>query len=171
MLHLRTASVAVLAALVLAGAGCADAFSSFHFKSGAAQPPPVASVEAWAPGAVAIGIHPATRITRKAEGRVVDVRVRMTDALGDYTKVSGQWLFELRGAANSGADLVASWREQVVSFEQHKAHFDAATRAYRFQLPLKENQGGGAGLKLFAIFTPDASSRRMASEAFEVSEK
>ena len=166
MLHSRTAFAVVLAVLSLVGVGCSDAFASFRFKSATALPPPAASANAWVPGAAGIGIHPATRITRLATGSAIDVRVRMTDALGDYTKASGAWLFELRSAS----DLVDSWREPVVSFEQHKAHFDAATRSYRFLLPLKNNQIG-AGLRLFAVFTPDASSRRLASESVEVSEK
>lgn len=133
---------------------------------------PAAPVEpAWGPWPEGVSVHPATRVRAEGKRWIVDTRVRMVDGLGDYTKASGVWHFELHAVGSltqARYDLIQSWNEKVQTFDQHKGHFDAVTRAYRFFLQLDEAPMQGRSLRLLAVFTPEGSARRMAAE-FDVS--
>ncbi len=134
------------------------------------QPPPPPSVfgqQAWTPAAESISIHPATRATVRGEQRVLDVRVRLIDALGDYTKASGQWRFELHAVEGRQTEgnytLLGLWNDKVLSLPEHRMHFDAATRSYRFQLPV-EQALPSKPLRLLAVFTAEGNNYRIADE-------
>lgn len=49
------------------------------------------------------------------------------------------------------------------SFKDHKAHFDPATRAYRFTLPFERPPPQGQPMRVWAVFTPEGGDR-MAAE-------
>ncbi len=161
---MRHLPVLAVLALALPLAGCLE------FKQQAAQallPAPVAQ-PAWAPVPVAVAIHPATRVRAEGKKWVVDVRVRMVDGLGDYTKCSGMWRFELRAIGSGAArhdDLIYLWMEKVRTLAEHQDKFDAATRAYRFTLDLDKELPPGVPMQLLVVFSPEGSTGRMAAEA------
>lgn len=130
---------------------------------------PAAEAEpAWAPAPEKIEWHPAARVRadEKSKAWVLDARIRLVDALGDYTKASGSWHFELHavgGPAGGGQELLQRWDAEVLAFDAHKIHFDPATRAYRFTLTLDRKPPQGKTLRALVVFIPDGGDR-MAAE-------
>lgn len=154
--------LALLAVLPLGLGGC------LYFKGEAPTRVQTVFKEfAWSPAAEALSVHPATRQTIRGKRFMLDVRVRLIDALGDYTKASGQWRFELHAvegrATENNFTLLGLWNEPIMSLAQHQAHFDLTTRAYRFELPLAHPLHTEKPTKLLVVFTPDGGSR-MAAE-------
>jgi hypothetical protein len=110
---------------------------------GPSGPAPQSTSGAWVePGpfeAVAMRIHPLTRLDRNREGRgVVMLHVELTDRWGDPCKALGTLRVSATGTglgsgSGPGSEPTA-WTVELFDLEQNARHYDAASRTYRFTL-------------------------------------
>lgn len=93
--------------------------------------------EAWRPSAVAIRIHPATQYRMLNETPVLEVRIELTDTMGDPIKASASYRFDLALEGVSDIDSrFYQWDERVMTEADHRERYDAVTRSYVFPLTL-----------------------------------
>jgi hypothetical protein len=88
-------------------------------------------------------VHPLTRISRDAEGPVIDLRLEFFDESGDTTRCSGEARIELAelpaDPASTTSTISMQWDLDLRDLEINRTHFDDITRTYLIRL----RPGGG----------------------------
>jgi hypothetical protein len=106
-------------------------------------------------GPVALRIHPLTRITADGAapgGKLLEVRIELTDQMRDITKGVGVMHFTLRRAEVFTTTIVDQWEVPIDTPQANIARWDSITRTYLFNRPLPP-QADGKDLLLEATLT------------------
>ena len=143
-------------AMVAAG-GC-----TFKGRGGA-----LGGEEGWRPEAVAMRVYPGARFVAGDGRALLELRVELTDTMGDSAKASGLYRFELfesaTGQALGARDTV--WELPIVAMEDHEAHYDPVTRTYAFRLAMDEAEPPTSARLVRVTFMPVADTARLEAEA------
>ncbi|MEM9251002.1 MAG: hypothetical protein AAGB29_01515 [Planctomycetota bacterium] len=151
ILHMSHGYASKIGALLLMGYflttswGCAN--DSHHSIEDTSQNKP----SVWQPVATSMRVHPATQYRTLDNSPVLEVRVEMTDSLGDPIKVSAIYRFELSGDGINDEDTqYYAWDERVLTKTDHLKRYDAVTRCYVFPLALDDFDAANQPTRLWA---------------------
>lgn len=149
-------ALAVMGGAVTAGGGCA-----FKGRGGA-----LGGEQGWRPEPESMRIYPGARFVQEQGRALLELRVELSDAMGDSVKASGLYRFEMlesaTGQALGARDTV--WELPIQALEAHEAHYDPVTRTYVFRLALDAAEPPGSTRLVRVTFMPVADTRRLEAE-------
>ncbi len=151
------ALVCVLLWAVVAAGGC-----EFKGRGGG-----LGGEAGWRPEPEAMRIYPGGRFVQEQDRALLELRVELADAMGDPTKASGLYRFELFESASvqplGARDTV--WELPIQAKEDHEAHYDPVTRTYFFRLALDDAEPPTSTRLVRVTFMPTEDTRRLQAEA------
>ena len=123
--------------LLMAGGGCTQGRAG-DGSQGASSAAAAVSRDAWPFWPVRMRVHPLTRISRDAEGPVIDLRLEFFDESGDTTRCCGEAIIELAelplDPASTASTISMQWNLDLRNLELNGTHFDDITRTYLIRL-------------------------------------